>query len=136
MPGRYGDGVTADENRARAHPPAAGAGRSAFLAFRFAVELVTIAVLAWAGASASAGLPVRIVLAIGAPALLSVVWGLIMAPNARRRLRDPARLAAEVAIFGISAAALAAADHALPALTYAIVALGAAGLTRVIAPEA
>ena len=95
-----------------------------------------MAVLAWAGASASAGLPTRIILAVGLPLLLAFVWGLLMAPTARRRLPDPARLAAEVLIFGAAAAGLAATGHVLPAVIYGIIAVGAAGLTRVIAPEA
>jgi Protein of unknown function (DUF2568) len=111
-------------------------GRGAFLMFRFAIELATLAVLAWAGASASVSVPVRIVLAVGLPVLLIVVWGQVMAPTARRRLHDPARLVAEVVIFAASAVALAAAGHVLAAVIYAVVAIATAGLTRVIAPEA
>jgi hypothetical protein len=126
--------VTADEN-AQPQGPAAS-GRGAFLVFRFGIELVTLAVLAWAGASARVSMPARIVLAAGLPVVLVVVWGQVMAPTARRRLRDPARLVAEIAIFTASAAALAAAGHVLAAVIYGVIAIAAAGLTRVIAPEA
>jgi hypothetical protein len=128
--------VTIDEGKTEIGGPAGGAGRGAFLAFRFAVELATIAVLAAAGASASASLPVRIVLAIVGPVVLMVIWGLFMAPNARRRLREPRRLIAELVIFVASAAALAVAGETVPAVIYAIIAVAAALVSRVIAPEA
>jgi len=128
--------VPAEQDETSVHPLTGSAGRSAFLAFRFAIELATIAVLAWAGASAHAGLAVRIILAIGGPVLLIVIWGLVMAPTAKRRLREPARLVAEVVIFAASAAALAAAGHMLAAIIYGVIAVGAAALSRVIAPGA
>lgn len=120
------------------HSPVAagGAARGAMLVFRFAIELVTLGVLAWTGASAGGGLGVRIILAIGLPVVLIVIWGLVMAPTARRRLRDPARLATELLLFLASAAALATVGHVVPASVYAVVAVGAAFLTRRVAPEA
>ena len=139
MSGRYRDRVSADDSRTRdlsATTAGGGPARSALLAVRFAIEIATVAVLAWAGASASAGLGVRIVLAIGLPAVMMVIWGLVMAPRARRRLREPARLIAEVVIFLGSAAGLAAAGRVLPAVIYAVIAVGMAGLTWVIAPGA
>ena len=112
------------------------AGRPAFLALRFGVEIWTLVVLVVAGASASAGLTVRIVLAVLGPVVVTVFWGLAMAPRARRRLRDPVRLVAELVIFILSAALLALSGHVLAAAIYGIVAASVAVLTRVIAPEA
>jgi uncharacterized protein DUF2568 len=131
--------VTGAESHNRTDSAAAfggGPARGAMMAFRFAMELVTVAVLAWAGASASAGLAVRIVLGIGLPVLLIVIWGLVMAPAARRRLRDPARLIAEIAIFLASAAGLAIAGHGIPAAIYAVIAVAGAFGSRRVAPEA
>jgi hypothetical protein len=127
--------VTAEDHNTSA-PAAAGPGRAAFLAFRFGMELVTLAVLAWTGASAGGGTAVRVVLAIGLPVLLIVIWGLVMAPTARRRLRDPARLAAELVLFLGSAAGLGIVGHVLPAVIYGVVAAGAALLTRWLTPDA
>lgn len=121
---------------ARAVAAATSPGRSAFLAFRFALELVTLAVLAWTGASAGGGTAVRIAAAIGLPAVLIVIWGLVMAPTARRRLRDPARLIAELITFLGSAAGLAVVGHVRPAVIYGIVAAGAALVTRWLTPGA
>jgi hypothetical protein len=138
MSRRYGDQVTLHDSQAQAQPgPASDAGpaRSAVLALRFAVELATIAVLAWAGASAGGGLAVRIALAIGLPVVLMVFWGQLMAPRARRRLADPGRLVAELIIFVAAAAGLAVSGHPLAAASYGIAAVGTAALSRRVAPE-
>lgn len=138
MSGRYGNRVTADDRdtTARAAATATSPGRSAFLALRFALELVTLAVLAWTGASADGGTAVRIILAIGLPLVLIVIWALVMAPNARRRLRDPARLITELILFLGSAAGLAVVGHVLPAVIYGIVAAAGALIARWLTPEA
>jgi hypothetical protein len=139
MSGRYGDHVTADDNETPARSGPAGArgpAPGAFLALRFAVELATIAVLAWAGASAGGGLPARITLAIGLPAVLMVFWGQLMAPRARRRLAEPGRLLVELLIFAASAAGLGLSGHPRAATIYGVIAVGVAALSRRIAPEA
>jgi Protein of unknown function (DUF2568) len=130
--------MSADDRDSAAASPLAGAGpaRTAFLAFRFAMELVTLAVLAWTGASAGGGPAVRVILAIGLPVVLIVIWGLVMAPTARRRLRDPARLVAELVLFLGSAAGLAVVGHVIPAVIYAVVAAGGALATRWLTPDA
>jgi hypothetical protein len=106
------------------------------LALAFAVELLTMGVLAWAGASASGGTAVRVLLAIAGPVVLAVIWGLVMAPRARRRLPEPSRLVAELVIFAASAAALALAGHVLPAVVYAVIAISVAVLARFVTPGA
>ena len=106
------------------------------LTVRFLVELATLAALAVAGASASAGLGWRIVLAIGGPGLLALIWGLVMAPRARRRLADPARLIVEIVLFLAAATALALVGDVDAAVVYAVIAVGAAAVTRVLTPGA
>jgi hypothetical protein len=106
------------------------------LTVRFLVELATLAALAVAGASASAPLAWRIALAIGAPVLLGVVWVLVMAPHARRRLPDPARLVVEIVLFVLAAAALGLAGDVVAAAVYGVIAVGAAALSRVLTPGA
>jgi Protein of unknown function (DUF2568) len=124
------------DTAAAAPPAAAGPARGAFLAVRFGLELVTLAVLAWTGASTTGGTVVRVILAIGLPAVLIAIWGLVMAPTARRRLRDPARLVAELVLFLGSAAGLAVVGHVRPAVIYAVVAAGGALATRWLTPDA
>jgi len=106
------------------------------LAFRFGVELAAYALLAWAGASVNAALAVQIILAIALPGIVIVIWFLWMAPRAGRRLREPARLIAELAIFLAAAAVLAAVGHVLAAVIYAVVAVAGAGLSRWLIPGA
>jgi Protein of unknown function (DUF2568) len=129
-----GSGDSGSNQRA-AHDPG-GAQRSAMLAFRFLVELATLAALAVAGASASAGLGWRITLAIGGPVLLAVIWGQVMAPRARRRLTDPARLVVEIVIFAVAAVALGLVGDVVAAVGYGVIAVGAALATRVLTPGA
>ena len=137
MPGKDGrgpgDGVL---NAASTPTLSGGPGRTAMLTVRFLVELATLAVLAVAGASAGAAPGWRIALAIGGPVLLGVVWGLVMAPRARRRLSDPARLIVEIILFLLAAAALGLAGDVVAAAIYAVIAVGAALLSRVLAPGA
>lgn len=94
-----------------------------------------MAALAVAGAGASAGLGWRIALAILGPLLLIVIWGRVMAPRARRRLRDPARLLAEVAIY-LAAVAPALVGDVVAAIVYGVIAIAAAAVARMVAPEA
>ncbi|HTS95239.1 MAG TPA: YrdB family protein [Streptosporangiaceae bacterium] len=126
--------MTADEERCRPGPMPAGAGQNLLLALRFATELATMAVLALAAASASIGLAARIVLAVLGPVLVAVIWGLAIAPRARRRLADPGRLAVEIVIFGVAAAVLSLGGDVIAAVIYAVIAIGTAVLLRVVTP--
>ena len=104
------------------------------LTVRFATELALLAVLAVAGATASAGLAWRIVLAILGPVLAAVLWGAMIAPRARRRLADPLRLVVEIVIFLASSAALALAGHVIPGIVFAVLAIATAVLVRLVTP--
>jgi hypothetical protein len=130
----YGDGVTADENRSSPGPTMSGGWSSLLLTLRFATELATLAVLAWAAASANLALGWRIVLAVLGPVLVAVVWGLALAPRAKRRFAEPWRLGAEIVIFLVATAALALAGDGIAAAVYAVVAIGTAILLRAVLP--
>jgi len=130
----YGDGVTADENRSSAGPTMSGGWSSLLLTLRFATELATMAVLAWAAASAGIALGWRIVLAVLGPVLVAVVWGLALAPRAKHRLAEPWRLGAEIVIFVVATAALALAGDGIAAAVYAVVAIGTAIVLRAVMP--
>jgi Protein of unknown function (DUF2568) len=119
----------------RAGPRPAGAGRAVLLTVRFASELALLAVLAVAGTGADVGVAWRIVLAVVGPALAVAIWGQLIAPRARHRLRDPVRLAVETVLFVVSSAALALAGHVIPAAVFAVLATGIAVLVRIITPD-
>jgi Protein of unknown function (DUF2568) len=132
--GQYGDLVAAHDDRTGSGLAGASPGQSVLLAVRFLTELALVAVLAWAGAGASLALAGRIVLAVAAPVLAMIIWGLWLAPRARRRLRDPLRLAVELVLFPVAAAALAVTGPVVAAVVFAVIAIGVALLLRVVAP--
>jgi hypothetical protein len=126
--------VTADEDRSAIGLAGAGPGRSVLLTVRFLTELALMGVLVWAGLGASLPLAARIVVAVAAPVLAMAIWGLWVAPRARRRLRDPLRLAVELVLFALAATALALTGPVLAAVVFAVVAMGVALLLRAVAP--
>jgi Protein of unknown function (DUF2568) len=130
----YGGGVTADENNSSPGPTMSGGWSSLLLTLRFATELATLAVLAWAAAGAGIALGWRIVLAVLGPVLVAMVWGLALAPRAKHRLGEPWRLGAELVIFIVATAALALAGDGIAAAVYAVAAIGAAILLRAVLP--
>jgi len=85
---------------------------------RFLLELCALAALGYWGFHAAGG-AVQWLLGLGAPLAMAVVWGAFMAPKAARPLRDPIRIVAEIAIFGIAALALAVADQPGLAIAFA-----------------
>ena len=126
--------MTAEDDRPAPGLAGAGPGQSVLLTVRFLSELALIAVLVWAGLGASVPLAGRIAIAVAAPVLAMVIWGLWMAPRARRRLADPLRLAAELVLFSVAAAALALTGPVLAAVVFAVIAMGVAIMLRAVAP--
>jgi Protein of unknown function (DUF2568) len=87
--------------------------------FRFLLEMSLLAALAYWGFHGRGGLT-QWVLGLGAPLLLALIWGTIMAPKAKLQLTDPVRLAAEVVLFGAGVAALFAAGADGLAIAFAV----------------
>ncbi|GGL63006.1 YrdB family protein [Halocalculus aciditolerans] len=92
---------------------------SVALAARFLLELGALAALGYWGWVAGDTVASRAVLAAGAPLAAAVVWGAFVAPRARYRLADPARLLVELAVFGAATAGLSLAVSAAAAFAYA-----------------
>jgi hypothetical protein len=103
---------------------------AANLAARFLCELAMLAALAIWGSQAGDSTALQVVLAIGAPALAAVIWGICVAPRAPRRLPDPARAGIEVLLFGAAAAGLVAAGHAGAGIALAALAAITGALVR------
>lgn len=76
------------------------------LALRFLLELATLGALAYWGFSQGQSWLVRLLVGLGLPGLVAVLWGAFVSPKAPRRLSDPARLGLELVIFGSGAVAL------------------------------
>ena len=98
----------------------------ALLAVRFATEIALLAGAAWAAGARTRSTPLAVVLGIVACTAVSAVWGLWVAPAARRRLTDPARLAVEVVLFAGVATALVTARAVVAGLALAVVGIGVA----------
>ena len=75
------------------------------LGFRFVLEIIVLVALFLWGAAISDEFIVQVVLGLVFAGVAVVVWGLFVAPKARRRLPDPARLVVELGVFGFGALA-------------------------------
>jgi hypothetical protein len=91
--------------------------KAANLALRFLLELAALAGLAYWGAHTGSAV-VKVLLAIVAPLLAAIVWGLFAAPKAARRLPRGPRVAVEAAVFGLAAAGLAVAGQGVMAAVF------------------
>ena len=111
-----------------------GALRWAVLSARLATEIALLVVLAIVGANATSELAVRITLAVLLPLAAAAIWGIGIAPRARRRWPDPWRIGAEIALFLAAAAGLAAEGSVVAAIVFAIITIGTAAAVRAGAP--
>ncbi|MFI8910470.1 YrdB family protein [Streptomyces sp. NPDC053513] len=89
----------------------------------FLLELAALAVLARWGWESAENAALRLLLAVAAPAVAAVVWGLFAAPRARIPVPLPGVLLVKALVFGAAAAALQALDRPVWALSFAAVAL-------------
>jgi hypothetical protein len=88
--------------------------RAANLTARFVLELCLLAALAYDG------LQVDIVLAVCAPALAAIIWGLVVSPKATFAPARPIWVAVQVVLFGAAVAGLAAAGNGVIAALFAV----------------
>ena len=88
---------------------------------RFGCEIAAVVAVVWWGWP---------VLGIVAGAVVIAVWGALVAPKARRRLRDPLRLLVELAIFGLATVAFAEVGQTVIAVGFAVAAVVSAALSR------
>ena len=87
---------------------------------RFALGLWMLADFVVWGFAAATSWAAGLGLGVGAAVVVATVWGRYVAPKAARRLRDPARLVLEVALFGLATVALASAGHLIAAVALAV----------------
>lgn len=80
---------------------------AALAAVRFLAELGMLAALGYVGLRLLAGSPaLALLLALVLTATAAAVWAAWVAPRAKSRLDDPARLAVEIALFATACAGL------------------------------
>jgi hypothetical protein len=95
--------------------------RGGNLALRFLLELGAFAAVAYWGIETGSGIWGWL-LAVGAAALVIVVWALFISPKATVELAPPLRLGLELATFAAAALALAAAGQSVLAVVFAVIA--------------
>lgn len=81
--------------------------RTVNLGIRFLLELAALGALGWWGVHVSGSTVAKIVLGIGLPLIVAIVWGRFISPKAPVRLSRPVWLALQAVIFGAAALALA-----------------------------
>jgi hypothetical protein len=87
--------------------------------------------LGYWGASVSAPVPVRVMLAALIPLAAMAVWSRYLSPKASRRLADPAALFVECAMFTAAAVGLAMSDHIALAAILEVTAVANALVVRI-----
>jgi hypothetical protein len=102
---------------------------------RFLLELASLFAFALWGAGAAAGF-LGYALAAGAVLLAATYWGLLIAPKAKRRLADPARLAAELVFFSTAAVAALSTGRTLFAVVLVPLAFANAVVLRLVGTAA
>ena len=107
-----------------------GTARNAVAAAAFLCEIWMTVVLVIAGWSLGNGSLMSVSLAVFYPALAILIWSVWMAPRSARRLADPWRLAAQLALFAGTAALASVAGHVILGVLFGVAACGAFGATR------
>ena len=87
--------------------------KGANLALRFLLELCALGALGYWGFRVGRGSALAVVLGLGAPLLMAVVWGLFVAPRATWPLPAPATFVLGLGILCLAAVCLAAAGDPL-----------------------
>ena len=107
----------------------------AVLTVRFLTEVALLAGLAIAGARLGDGVAFAILDAVLLPLAAAAVWGMFIAPRARRRLAEPARIIVEVALFAGTGLVLLLSGLPVTGIVIAVAGIGFAILTRMFAKD-
>jgi len=76
------------------------------LGLRFVLELCLLAALGYWGFQLEQGWLLQIMVGIGSPLLVAVIWGMFVAPKAAHLLSDPWRFGLGILLFAWGAGAL------------------------------
>ncbi|HJZ49798.1 MAG TPA: YrdB family protein [Roseiflexaceae bacterium] len=93
------------------------------LALRFLLELCALAALGYWGFQTGQTLTLKIVLAIAAPLVAAVVWGMFIAPRAAVPVPVWLWLLLQAAVFGCAAAGLVVTGHSTLAGVFLLIVL-------------
>ncbi len=96
-------------------------GKSLGLALAFALELAMLAAFAYWGFHVGSTAFLKVLLGIGVPVLIVVIWSLFMAPRSTRRLQGWRYSSVKIMLFGLAALALIVSG--LPVVGFVLAAL-------------
>jgi Protein of unknown function (DUF2568) len=117
---------------AHVHPSPVPGPAAGIEILSFVAELAMLALLAVTGAHLGAGtLAFELALAILLPLSAASIWSVWMAPRSPRRLADPGRFGAQVALFGITGVLAGIAGLATLGIAFGVIATALFALTRV-----
>ena len=91
------------------------------LAIRFLLELCVLISVGYWGFKTGSGLFLRLVLGIGMPLLIAVIWAMFGAPKSAFRLQGPLMLMLEIIVFGSGVAALFLTKNTILASVFAAI---------------
>jgi hypothetical protein len=91
------------------------------LALSFLLELCMLAAFAYWAFMAGDGFLAMIMLGIGVPLLVAVVWGVWLAPKSTRKLGEPYNFIVKVVLIALSIIALFVAGQTMLAIIFAVV---------------
>jgi hypothetical protein len=91
------------------------------LSVRFLLELCMLAAVGYWGFKTQSTWPMKILLGIGLPVLIAVLWGTFLAPKATRPLSGVSFLVLELVLFASGAVALFASGKPALGWLYAII---------------
>lgn len=91
------------------------------LLVRFLLELCMLAAIGYWGFKTGASAAMKMILGIGLPLLIAIVWGLFLAPKATYPLRGISRELLELALFSSGAVALFASGVAHLGWIYTVI---------------
>jgi hypothetical protein len=97
--------------------------KSLNIGLAFLLELAMLIAFGYWGFQTGDSTLVKILLGIGVPVVVIVIWGMYLAPRSTRRLRDPWLSLLKLVLFGAAALALVAANQPTWGLILAIIAL-------------
>ena len=95
--------------------------KSVNLAVRFLLELCVLVAVGYWGFKTGSGWFLKILLGIGAPLLIAVIWGMFGAPKSAYHLTGLSLLALEVVVFGSGVVALFAMKNYQLAWSFAVI---------------
>ena len=91
------------------------------LAIRFLLELCVLAAVGYWGLKTGSGWFAKILLGIGVPLLIAVIWGTFGAPKANMQLHGSKLVVLEIIVFGSGVAALFATKNNPLAWAFAVI---------------